>query len=46
MWEAVEPRCVVVAAEPVTDVDTTAADVLEELHEALRERGWSWCSPS
>lgn len=37
--EAVEPRCVVVAAEPVTDVDTTAADVLEELHQALRERG-------
>ncbi|MET8473010.1 sulfate permease [Streptomyces sp. NPDC006422] len=31
-----EPRCVVVAAEPITDVDTTAADVLEELREALR----------
>ncbi|MFJ9173250.1 SulP family inorganic anion transporter [Streptomyces sp. NPDC102360] len=36
---AAEPRCVVVAAEPITDVDTTAADVLEELHEVLRGRG-------
>ncbi|WP_425836984.1 SulP family inorganic anion transporter [Streptomyces fractus] len=33
------PRCVVVAAEPVTDVDTTAADVLEDLLEVLRGRG-------
>jgi MFS superfamily sulfate permease-like transporter len=29
------PRWVVIAAEPVTDVDTTAADVLEDLDEAL-----------
>lgn len=29
------PRWIVVAAEPMTDVDTTAADVLEELDEAL-----------
>ncbi|MEU5537984.1 sulfate permease [Streptomyces sp. NPDC020362] len=29
------PRWIVIAAEPVTDVDTTAADVLEELDEAL-----------
>ena len=28
-------RRVVIAAEPVTDIDTTAADVLSELHEAL-----------
>ncbi|WP_338703485.1 sulfate permease [Streptomyces sp. Q6] len=33
------PRCVVIAAEPVTDVDTTAADVLEELQRTLRGRG-------
>jgi MFS superfamily sulfate permease-like transporter len=33
------PRCIVVAAEPITDVDTTAADMLEELHEALKESG-------
>ncbi|MGW2343031.1 SulP family inorganic anion transporter [Streptomyces sp. NPDC001661] len=37
--ETDRPRCVVVAAEPITDVDTTAADVLEELDEALRGRG-------
>ncbi|MGY0488090.1 SulP family inorganic anion transporter [Streptomyces sp. WG-D5] len=37
--EAGEVRCVVIAAEPITDVDTTAADVLEELHEGLRGRG-------
>ena len=30
---------VVVAAEPITDVDSTAADMLIELIEALRERG-------
>jgi high affinity sulfate transporter 1 len=29
------PAWIVIAAEPVTDVDTTAADVLEELDEAL-----------
>lgn len=33
------PRWVVLAAEPVTDVDTTAADILEELDAALQERG-------
>ncbi|WP_369212666.1 SulP family inorganic anion transporter [Streptomyces flavofungini] len=33
------PRCVLIAAEPVTDVDTTAADVLEELDEALQNKG-------
>ncbi|WP_320776843.1 sulfate permease [Streptomyces sp. CRN 30] len=33
------PRRVVIAAEPVTDVDTTAADVLEELDAALQDRG-------
>ena len=29
------------AAEPITDVDTTAADMLEDLDEALNERGIS-----
>ncbi|MFI0260758.1 SulP family inorganic anion transporter [Streptomyces sp. NPDC017056] len=32
------PRWIVVAAEPVTDVDTTAADILEELCEGLDAR--------
>src|SRR5207248_6145854 len=35
------PRWIVIAAEPVTDVDTTAADMLEELDEALNGRGIS-----
>ena len=30
---------VVIAAEPVTDIDTTAADVLSELHDALDAAG-------
>ena len=30
-----------VAAEPITDVDTTAADMLEDLDEALNARGIS-----
>jgi high affinity sulfate transporter 1 len=33
------PRWVVVAAEPITDVDTTAADVLFELDRLFDERG-------
>ncbi|MYW63350.1 sulfate permease [Streptomyces sp. SID8379] len=33
------PRQVLVAAEPVTDVDTTAADILEELDAALQKKG-------
>ena len=37
--EATHPvRWVVVAAEPITDIDTTAADILHELLEELRER--------
>jgi MFS superfamily sulfate permease-like transporter len=32
---------ILVAAEPITDVDTTAADMLEELDEWLNERGVS-----
>ena len=38
-----EPRPVwiVVAAEPITDVDTTAADMLEDLDEALNAKGIS-----
>jgi MFS superfamily sulfate permease-like transporter len=35
------PRWIVIAAEPVTDVDTTAADILEELDEALNAAGTS-----
>ena len=34
-------RWIVIAAEPVTDVDTTASDMLEELDEWLNERGVS-----
>ena len=32
-------RWLVVAAEPVTSVDVTAADILAELHETLRAAG-------
>ena len=35
------PRWIVIAAEPVTDVDTTAADVLTDLDEELNRRGIS-----
>lgn len=35
------PSWIVVAAEPITDVDTTAADVLEELDNELNARGVS-----
>ncbi len=35
------PAWILVAAEPLTDVDTTASDVLEELDEALNARGTS-----
>jgi MFS superfamily sulfate permease-like transporter len=35
------PRWILLAAEPVTDVDTTASDVLEELDETLNDRGIS-----
>jgi len=34
-------RWILVAAEPITDVDTTAADMLEDLDEWLNERGTS-----
>jgi high affinity sulfate transporter 1 len=33
------PTTIIVAAEPITDVDTTAADMLRELEEDLSERG-------
>jgi high affinity sulfate transporter 1 len=36
-----KPSWIVVAAEPITDVDTTAADMLESLDEALNEKGIS-----
>jgi MFS superfamily sulfate permease-like transporter len=36
-----KPRWIVIAAEPVTDVDTTASDVLEDLDEALNAQGVS-----
>src|SRR5689334_21921179 len=35
------PRWIVIAAEPVTDIDTTASDVLEELDGALKAQGIS-----
>jgi high affinity sulfate transporter 1 len=35
------PAWIVIAAEPVTDVDTTASDMLEELDEALNAAGIS-----
>jgi high affinity sulfate transporter 1 len=35
------PRWIIVAAEPITDVDTTAADMLEDLDENLNEQGIS-----
>ena len=35
------PIWIVIAAEPVTDVDTTASDVLEELDETLNAQGIS-----
>src|SRR5215469_9324358 len=35
------PRWILVAAEPITDVDTTASDMLEELDEALNAQGTS-----
>ena len=35
------PRWIVVAAEPITDVDTTASDVLHELDHLLDQRGQS-----
>ena len=35
------PIWILIAAEPMTDVDTTASDVLEELDEALNEQGIS-----
>ena len=36
-----KPAWILIAAEPVTDVDTTASDVLEDLDEALNARGIS-----
>ena len=35
------PEWIIVAAEPITDVDTTAADMLEDLDEDLNSRGIS-----
>ncbi len=35
------PRYIVIAAEPITDVDTTAADMLKELDEELNAAGIS-----
>jgi high affinity sulfate transporter 1 len=35
------PRWIIVAAEPITDIDTTAADMLEDLDEALNAEGVS-----
>ena len=35
------PEWIVIAAEPITDIDTTAADMLEDLDGWLNERGIS-----
>src|SRR5690348_13468047 len=35
------PKWIVIAAEPVTDVDTTASDILEDLDETLNGQGIS-----
>jgi MFS superfamily sulfate permease-like transporter len=35
------PKWIVIAAEPITDVDTTASDVLEDLDEELNAQGIS-----
>jgi len=35
------PRWILIAAEPVTDVDTTASDMLEELDQTLNDQGTS-----
>jgi MFS superfamily sulfate permease-like transporter len=35
------PRWIVIAAEPITDVDTTAADMLKDLDEELNAHGTS-----
>ena len=40
------PTWIVVAAEPVTDVDTTAADMLVDLDGELDALGITWSSPS
>jgi high affinity sulfate transporter 1 len=36
-----KPRWIVVAAEPITDIDTTAAEMLEDLDQALNDEGIS-----
>ena len=36
-----KPSWILIAAEPITDVDTTASDMLEDLDEALNARGIS-----
>ena len=36
-----KPTWIIIAAEPVTDVDTTASDMLEDLDEALNAQGIS-----
>ena len=35
------PRWIIVAAEPITDVDTTAADMLKDLDQELEAKGTS-----
>lgn len=40
---AVRVRWVIVAAEPVTDIDVTAADILDALHDELRAGGIELC---
>jgi MFS superfamily sulfate permease-like transporter len=38
-WLARDARWLVIAAEPITDIDTTAAAALRELHDELRADG-------
>ncbi|MEU4421435.1 sulfate permease [Actinoplanes sp. NPDC024001] len=35
------PKWIIIAAEPITDIDTTAADMLEDLDEELNRKGIS-----
>ena len=37
---------ILIAAEPITDIDTTAADMLEDLDETSTPRASAWSSPS
>ena len=42
----IPPRWIAVASEPIVDVDTTAADMLDELIGELGARAWRCISRS